>query len=139
MPLSPSFITGIGLFTGLLFLLIGALIFWRRHAEKKLFIQRIKALQQKIEAALNDESFENQRAVFGKALQSASLTTELQRPRLETLAKIEKQPPEKYRILNQLVAQGLDVDEIAAVLGVSSVEANQLLKLSSVARMRKDR
>ncbi|MBM9616497.1 hypothetical protein JWJ90_19715 [Desulfobulbus rhabdoformis] len=137
MILSSSFIAAIGLFAGLLFALIAAMIGWRRKAEGKILLQRVRVLQQKIETALDDENFDNQRAVFGKALQSASLTTDLQRPRLETLAKIEKQPPEKYRILNQLAAQGLNVDEIAAVLGVSSVEANQLLNLSSVARMRR--
>jgi DNA-directed RNA polymerase specialized sigma24 family protein len=137
MILSSPFIAAIGLFAGLLFALIAAMIGWRRKAEGKLLLQRVRVLQQKIETALDDENFDNQRAVFGKALQSASLTTDLQRPRLETLAKIEKQPPEKYRILNQLAAQGLNVDEIAAVLGVSSVEANQLLNLSSVARMRR--
>jgi len=137
MILSSPFIAAIGLFAGLLFGLIAAMIGWRRKAEGKLLLQRVRVLQQKIETALDDENFDDQRAVFGKALQSASLTTDLQRPRLETLAKIEKQPPEKYRILNQLAAQGLNVDEIAAVLGVSSVEANQLLNLSSVARMRR--
>ena len=79
---------------------------------------------------------EAQRKMFGKALQSASLTTELQRPRMETLAKVDKQAPEKYRILSKLASQGLNVEEIATILGVSRVEAHQLINLSSVAQMR---
>jgi SOS response regulatory protein OraA/RecX len=95
---------------------------------------RLLTLQQKIETALNDQGFEMERAAFGAALKAASLTTDLQRPRLENLAKIDKQPPEKYRILGKLAAQGMNVEEIAAVLGISNVEAGQLLSLSSMAQ-----
>jgi len=95
---------------------------------------RLQALRQKIEAALNDQGFEMERAAFGAALKTASLTTDLQRPRLENLAKIDKQPPEKYRILGKLASQGMNVEEIATVLGISSVEAGQLLSLSSMAQ-----
>jgi DNA-directed RNA polymerase specialized sigma24 family protein len=91
-------------------------------------------LREKIETALNDEEFEIERASFGKALQAAGLTTQLQRPRLENLAKIDKQPPDKYRILSTLAAQGCNVEEIATILGVSRVEADQLISLSNVAR-----
>jgi DNA-directed RNA polymerase specialized sigma24 family protein len=130
------FLAWAGLFAALLCLLITSLIHWRRRTETRLQVKRVTKLRQKIESALDDEDFDAQRAAFGKALQSASLTTELQRPRLENLAKIDKQAPEKYRILSKLASQGLNVEEIAAILGVSSVEANQLLNLSSVAQMR---
>lgn len=123
-----------GIFAALLGLLITALILWRRHTENQLFRQRMVQLRAKIETALNDEGFEAERVAFGKALQSASLTTELQRPRLENLAKVTKQAPDKYRILNNLAAQGLNVEEIATILGVSRIEADQLINLSSVAR-----
>nr|WP_321468824.1 hypothetical protein [uncultured Desulfobulbus sp.] len=127
---------GCGIFVALLCLLIIALLLWRKRVEDRLLIQRMRGLQQKIESALNDEGFEAQRTMFGQALQSASLTTELQRPRLENLAKLDKQAPEKYRILGKLASQGLNVEEIAAILGVSRIEADQLLRLSSVAQMR---
>ncbi|MGD9949509.1 MAG: hypothetical protein AB7U29_13680 [Desulfobulbus sp.] len=132
----PTLVAGSGIFAALLCLLITSLIVWRKRVESRLLIKRVSTLQQKIETALNDEDFEVQRAMFGKALQSASLTTELQRPRLENLAKVDKQAPEKYRILSKLASQGLNVEEIATILGVSSNEAHQLLNLSSVAQMR---
>jgi hypothetical protein len=83
---------------------------------------------------LHDEGFDAERLAFGTALKAASLTTELQRPRLDTLAKLDKRPPEKYRILSKLASQGLEVEEIAAILGISSVEAGQLLSLSAMAK-----
>ncbi|MDD2465896.1 MAG: hypothetical protein PHI97_18000 [Desulfobulbus sp.] len=131
-PLLASF----GIFAALLCLLVTLLIVWRRRVESRLLIKRVTTLRQKIEEVLKDEGFDAQQSIFGKALQSASLTTELQRPRLDNLAKIDKQAPEKYRILNKLASQGLNVEEIAAILGVSSIEANQLLNLSNVAQMR---
>lgn len=129
-------LAGTGIFVTLLCLLSTALVAWRRRAEKELLKNRVRALQRKIERALDDDGFEAERVMFGQALQSASLTTELQRPRMETLAKMSKQPPEKYRILNKLASQGLNVEEIAAILGVSRIEAHQLINLSSVAQSR---
>lgn len=132
-----SLLAGSAIFAVLLGLLVSSLIVWRQRVASRLLFERVTTLQQKIESALkDDDGFEAQRVAFGQALQSASLTTELQRPRLENLAKMNKQAPEKYRILSQLASQGLNVEEIAAILGVSSVEANQLLNLSNVAQMR---
>jgi DNA-directed RNA polymerase specialized sigma24 family protein len=96
---------------------------------------RIVALQRKIDAVLNDDGFESAREAFSVSLKTASLTTGLQRPRLETMAKIDKQPPEKYRILGKLASQGMDAEEIAAILGISSIEAGQLLSLSTMAQI----
>lgn len=115
-------------------LLFAALAVKRQRVRALDETARLLTLQQKIEAALNDHGFEMERAAFGAALKTASLTTDLQRPRLENLAKIDKQPPEKYRILGKLASQGMNVEEIAAVLGISSVEAGQLLSLSSMAQ-----
>lgn len=96
---------------------------------------RIIALQRKIDAALHDEGFEAAREQFSASLKTASLTTGLQRPRLENLAKIDKQAPEKYRILGKLATQGLGAEEIASILDISTMEAMQLLSLSQVAKM----
>jgi hypothetical protein len=115
-------------------LLVAALAVKRQRVRSRDETARLLTLQQKIEAALNDQGFELERAAFGAALKTASLTTDLQRPRLENLAKIDKQPPEKYRILGKLASQGMNVEEIATVLGISSVEAGQLLSLSSMAQ-----
>ncbi|NLX19579.1 MAG: hypothetical protein GXY53_09930 [Desulfobulbus sp.] len=96
--------------------------------------RRLVLLQEKIAAALADDNFETDKESFKTSLKIASLTTGLQRPRLENLAKLDKQPPEKYRILNRLALQGLGADEIATILDISTVEAVQLLSLSQVAK-----
>jgi len=134
MPISPTLLSVVGLLAALSGLLIMSLMLMRRRDESRLLRQRIAGLQQKIEAALEDAGFDAERQAFGQVLHNASLTTELQRPRLETLAKLSKQPPDKYRILANLASQGLNVEEIAAILGVSRAEANQLLNLSSMAQ-----
>ena len=131
---SPALFSVVGLLAALSGLLIVSLMLLRRRDESRLVRQRLVQLQEKIEAALTDTGFEAERQAFGQVLHSASLTTELQRPRLETMAKLSKQPPEKYRILANLASQGLNVEEIAAVLGVSRAEAHQLLNLSSMAK-----
>ena len=115
-------------------LLAVLLIVKRQRAQTQAANDRLLTLQQKIEAALNDQGFEAERAALGGALKTASLTTALQRPRLENLARIDKQAPEKYRILGKLASQGMNVEEIATVLGISRVEAGQLLSLSSMAQ-----
>ncbi|MDY0389338.1 nucleoside transporter family protein [Desulfobulbus oligotrophicus] len=97
--------------------------------------RRLVVLQEKIAAALADEGFETDKESFKTSLKIASLTTGLQRPRLENLAKLDKQPPEKYRILSKLALQGLGAEEIAAILDISTVEAVQLLSLSQVAKI----
>jgi DNA-directed RNA polymerase specialized sigma24 family protein len=107
----------------------------RQRTKRQRETDRIVALQRKIDAVLSDEGFESAREAFSVSLKTASLTTGLQRPRLETMAKINKQPPEKYRILGKLASQGMDAEEIAAILGISSVEAGQLLSLSTMAQI----
>ncbi len=134
MVLSPPLLSVVCLLAALSCLLIVSLMLLRRRDESRLVRQRIAGLQQKIEAALEDTGFEAERQAFGQALHNASLTTELQRPRLQTLAKLSKQPPDKYRILASLASQGLNIEEIAAILGVSRAEAHQLLNLSSMAK-----
>jgi len=107
----------------------------RQRTKRQQETGRIVALQRKIDAVLNDDGFESAREAFSVSLKTASLTTGLQRPRLETMAKIDKQPPEKYRILGKLASQGMDAEEIAAILGISSIEAGQLLSLSTMAQI----
>lgn len=134
MVLSPTLLFVVSLLAALSGLLIVSLMLLRRRDESRLMRQRLAQLQEKIEAALEDTGFEAERQAFGQVLHNASLTTELQRPRLETLAKLSKQTPDKYRILANLASQGLNVEEIASILGVSRAEAHQLLNLSSMAK-----
>jgi hypothetical protein len=107
----------------------------RQRTERQLATQRILGLQRKIDTALRDEGFETTREAFSATLKTASLTTDLQRPRMENMAKFDKQPPEKYRILGRLASQGMGAEEIATILGISQVEASQLLSLSNMAQL----
>lgn len=119
----------------LLFALSALVVLTKRHQTvKKLETARIVALQQKIDTALHDDYSPEAREAFLKALQTASLTTSLQVPRLQNLAKVDKQAPEKYRILSKLASQGMSAGEIASILGISPIEAGQLLSLSSMAK-----
>jgi hypothetical protein len=106
----------------------------RQRTERSQETERIMVLQRKIDAALRDEGFDTVREAFSASLKTASLTTDLQRPRLENMAKMDKQPPEKYRILGKLASQGMGADEIAAILSISPIEASQLLSLSNMAK-----
>ena len=96
--------------------------------------QRIRALQLKIEAALQDDGLDTFGESFSTTLKTVSLTTDLQLPSLQSLAKIDKQPPDKYRILNKLASQGMNAEEIASILDISRIEAGQLLSLCNMAK-----
>lgn len=72
---------------------------------------------------------------FQNSLKTAELTTLLQKPRLDAqgLGSGHKFS-EKYRIMRVLAEKGLSIDEIAAVLAVSTHEARQLVTLSQLAQ-----
>lgn len=123
---------------GFLVLLLPAVaLLWlsalRRRGREQLAAEHIQRLQRRIDGALNDGFELDARQEFALLLRSAILTTDLQAPRLRHLAGVERQVPEKYRILGRLASQGLGADEIATALSISHVEAAQLLSLTSVA------
>ncbi len=134
MPAFTPLIMGSALVVVALCLSAFLLLARRQRTERQLETQRILALQRKIDFALQDEGFETAREAFSVSLKNASLTTDLQRPRLENMAKLDKQTPEKYRILGRLASQGMGAEEIATILGISQVEAGQLLSLSNMAK-----
>jgi hypothetical protein len=121
-----------GSLTGLLVLI--AATRHRQVREEQLENKRIRALQLKINAVLQDELHDLSLDALNTTLKTARLTTGFQVPRLQNLARIDKQPPEKYRILGKLASQGMGTEEIAAVLDISTVEAAQLLHLNAMAR-----
>lgn len=134
MPAFTSFIMGSALVVVACCLSALLLLAKRQRTKRQLETQRILALQRKIDVALRDEGFETTREAFSVSLKTASLTTDLQRPRMENMAKVDKQTPEKYRILGRLASQGMGAEEIATILGISQVEAGQLLSLSNMAK-----
>ncbi len=106
----------------------------RQRSEKFQETQRIRAIQLKIDAVLRDDGLDTDREAFSTTLKTAHLTTELQLPRLQSLAKIEKHPPEKYKILSKLASQGMGAEEIASILEISRIEAGQLLSLCNMVK-----
>lgn len=110
------------------------LVIKRQRSERTEETQRIRAIQRKIDAVLQDDGLDTNREAFSTTLKAAHLTTELQIPRLQSLAKIEKHPPEKYKILSKLASQGMGAEEIASILEISRIEAGQLLSLNNMAK-----
>lgn len=134
MPAMTSIIMGSAFVVAAVCLSALLLLTRRQRTEGQQRAQKIQALQRKIDAALHDEGFESAREAFSASLKTASLTTDLQRPRLENMAKLDRQAPEKYRILGKMASQGMGAEEIASILSISRVEAGQLLSLSNMAK-----
>lgn len=134
MPALTSLIIGSAFVVAAVCLAALLLLTRRQRAARHQRTHKIQALQRKIDAALQDEGFDSAREAFSSSLKTASLTTDLQRPRLENMAKLDRQAPEKYRILGKLASQGMGAEEIASILGISRVEAGQLLSLSNMAK-----
>ena len=124
-------------FSAIAFSLVASFTLVRRYREmQKQETERIIALQQKIDTALQDGFNDvSTREAFTATLKTARLTTGLQLPRLQNMAKVDKPAPEKYKILGKLASQGMGAEEIASILGISPIEAGQLLNLSSMAKM----
>jgi hypothetical protein len=85
-------------------------------AQRQHNVQRIRSLQRKIDAALQDDCTPESRESFSTTLKTARLTTGLQLPRLRNQAKLHQAPPEKYTILRRMASQGMDAEEIALSL-----------------------
>lgn len=97
--------------------------------------QRLKRLEKKLSLALASDGQFAPGSGFKKTLDQATLHTSLQAPRLLNQARIHQPPPEKYTILSKLLAQGMPREEIASILRISTVEADQLIKLHSMANI----
>lgn len=96
--------------------------------------KQIKRLEKKLNQALAADNRVIPTATFKQSLDNASLTTEFQVPRLLNQARIHQPPPEKYTIFKKLISQGLNKEEIASVLSISTIEASQLMNLHSMTK-----
>lgn len=70
---------------------------------------------------------------FKDNLQNASITTELQQPRLNITSNRPVLSKEKYQYIQSLSKSGMSEQEIADILAISLHEAQQLLNLSKLA------
>lgn len=73
---------------------------------------------------------------FQNSLEEAELTTRLQKPRLHEMLSpsTQRNTPEKYSYIHSLAEKGLSVEEIAAILTISTHEARQLVNLAKIAQ-----
>ncbi|MCL2789964.1 MAG: hypothetical protein FWD79_04900 [Desulfobulbus sp.] len=107
----------------------------RQRSRRRHQTERILAIQRKIDAVLADDSAIPPREPFSTSLKEATLTTNLQRPRLDAMAKVDRQIPEKYRIFAKIAEQGMDSAQAATILGISRAEAAQLLNIFHMAKI----
>lgn len=116
-------------------IVLTAVITRNRIVQKKKELETIKSLQRKISIALQDD-----RSVtatpFNNMLNKATLASGFQTTGLQVQVKTHREPPEKYKILQKLATQGMGTEEIAAILGISTVEADQLVNLHRMAGCR---
>ena len=106
-----------------------------RASQKKKEQETIRQLQHKISLALQDKRSE-QHGAFTKVLDQAAAPSAFQATGMQVQVKSHREPPEKYKILQRLATQGLSTEEIAAILGISTVEADQLINLYRMADCR---
>ncbi len=99
--------------------------------------KEILALKNKLVSAqydiseLTDEKVAKQK--FTDSLTSAEVTTKLQVPRLQLKNQATPKVPEKYRYLVNMARSGMSRNEITDILDISSIEAEQLIKLVQIA------
>jgi hypothetical protein len=74
---------------------------------------------------------------FNRSLNQAEITTRLQKSRLSAQNYNRSlSPPERYRYVHSLAANGMSSHEIASVLSISIHEADQLVNLSRLAHQK---
>ena len=105
----------------------------KQQNDSTMHVQRIKKVQRKLDQALSMSSIQD-KTPFHISLDQASRKTDLQMVHLKTRSYNSSTPPEKYTILNNLISQGMNKEEIAKILKISTVEASQLINLSSAAQ-----
>ncbi len=91
--------------------------------------RKIRTLREKVQAALDDNFTTEKPALFATSLSQAAMTTRLQKTRIELQSGTRGGPPEKYTFFSSLVAKGMNAEEIAEILDISTTEASQLVQL----------
>ena len=128
----------------LLALLLCSVATWRSIIFKKKADQQAKLLaetnetltevRQKLTRLQEKDQKSND---FNKTLNQAEITTRLQKSRLSAQDyNRSMSPPERYRYVHSLAANGMSSHEIASVLSISIHEADQLVNLSRLAHSR---
>ncbi len=97
----------------------------KRTAEQR----KIRLLRERVQAALGDSPTNEKPAPFAASLSQAAITTNLQKTRIKLQSGARGRPPEKYTFFSSLVAKGMNAEEIAEILDISTTEASQLVQL----------
>jgi len=102
--------------------------------------EKIQQLCSRVEQALteDDRQAEQPQTAFPHFLQEAARHTGFQQPRLKIEAGAFSEAPEKYRYFSILQQKGMQVEEIADILGISASEARQLASLRMAAGKKAD-
>jgi DNA-directed RNA polymerase specialized sigma subunit len=110
-------------------LLVGGLCFFYLRKNKFNKQQRIQELQERIQTVRDGLSMTESSTPFSAKLSEAGITTKLQQTRIQLQSGTAGEPPEKYKFFSNMVAKGMEAEEIAEVLNISNTEASQLVQL----------
>ncbi|MFV0436169.1 MAG: hypothetical protein ACK5PS_02060 [Desulfopila sp.] len=115
---------------------LGLAVYYRRQSSR--LSAKLSTALEKLATAHRDvqqmEARYEEISTFNNNLNEAELTTRLQRSRLSAQhGSNQTSAPERYLYLRSLAESGMGADEIAAILSISTQEAEQLVKLSSLA------
>ena len=115
-------------------------IVYRKKADqqKQLLIEADETLREMHNELVLLQEKDKKASNFNKTLNQAEITTRLQKSRL-TVQDYSRSmsPPERYRYVHSLAANGMPSDEIASVLSISIHETEQLVNLSRLAHATK--
>jgi len=116
---------------------LGVSIHYRRKSaslSKKLAVALEKLAKAHSDLQEMDQRYK-ETVEFQKNLSDAELTTRLQQPRLSAQRSLSKtNAPERYLYVRSLAQNGMSAKEIAAILSISTQEAEQLVNLSRLAQ-----
>jgi len=91
--------------------------------------EELRAARTELETSLATNREQQQ---FLDMLNSAEITTRLQKPRLILHPDQAPDIPEKYRYVSRMIADGMSREEISRILAVSPVEVDQLITLAGI-------
>lgn len=120
-------------------LLLSACKTFSLSREKKLLAEQLTDTTMELDRVRKEltaaEEKNRKFTTFNERISTPELTTQLQKPRLQTVERHNSSsPPEKYSYVHSLAEKGMAVNDIASLLSISPHETQQLVNLSRIAR-----
>ena len=111
---------------------------WLVNRENALLTARLTKTERYLKQLESDwEALKNEQdrvKHFQNSLDEAELATRMQQPRMHAIeGGSQGNTPEKYRYIRSLHEKGMSAEEIASILKISSLEAEQLVSLAKIA------